>query len=79
MFTWPSYSSHTTPSTPWDMATISKMGHMIIVGLPIIRVQRHNLPVGLELPRATKVRDEATQGMASGWHIRSPAEGTWHP
>jgi hypothetical protein len=58
---------------------ISKMGHTIVVGLSIIRVRRHNPPFGLELPRVTRVRDEATQGMASGWHIRSPAEGTWHP
>jgi hypothetical protein len=33
-----SYSSHTTPSTLRDMGTISKMGHMIAVGLPMLRV-----------------------------------------
>jgi hypothetical protein len=31
---------------------------------------------GLELPRA---RDEATQRVASSWHIRCPIEGIWHP
>jgi hypothetical protein len=34
---------------------------------------------GSESPRATRARDEATQGVATSWHIQSPIEGTWHP
>jgi hypothetical protein len=67
------------PSTPRDMAIISKMGHMITVGLPMLRVRRRNPLDGSELPKATRARDEATQGVAGSWHIRSPIEGTWRP
>jgi hypothetical protein len=56
----PSYSSHTTPSTARDKATISKMGHTIVVGLPKLRVLRQNPPVGSALPRANRVRDKVT-------------------
>jgi hypothetical protein len=44
--------------------------------LATLRVQRRNPPVGSETPRATKVRDEATQRVANNWCIRSPIEGT---
>jgi hypothetical protein len=64
-FTCPSGSSHTTPSTPRVMAFVSKMGYTIVVGLPMLRVQRQNPPVGSEPPRVTRVRDEVTQRMAS--------------
>jgi hypothetical protein len=40
MSTRPSCYSHTMPSTPRDTATIFKMGHMIVVGLPMLRVRR---------------------------------------
>jgi hypothetical protein len=40
MFTHPSCSSDTMPSTLRAMTTISKMGHMIVVGLPMLMVQR---------------------------------------
>jgi hypothetical protein len=63
-----------TPSTPRDTTTVSK--HTIVVGLPMLRVQRRNLPVGSEPPRATRARYEATQGVASSWHNQSPIEGT---
>jgi hypothetical protein len=67
------------PSTPREMTTVSKMGHPIARGLPMLRVRRQNPSDGSEPPRAIRARDEATQGVASGWHIRSPIEGTQHP
>jgi hypothetical protein len=79
MFRCPSYSMHTTPSIVRDTTTVSKMGHTIAVGLPMLRVRRQNLPVGLEPPIATRVRDEATKRVANSWCIRSPIEGTRHP
>jgi hypothetical protein len=79
MFTCQSCSSHTTPSTSKDTATISKMGHMIVVGLPMLRVRRRNLQVGSEPPRETRVRDKATQRLTSSWRIHSPIKETWHP
>jgi hypothetical protein len=54
-----------TPFTLRDTATISKMGHTIVVGLPMLRVRSQNPPVESEPPRATRVRDKVTQGMAS--------------
>jgi hypothetical protein len=55
------------------------MGHTIVVGLPVLRVRRQNPLVGSELLGATRARDEATQEVASDWHIRSPIEGIEHP
>jgi hypothetical protein len=77
-FRCPSGSSHTTPSTPKVMAFVSKMGHTIVMGLPMLRIQRQNPSVGSEPPRATRVRDEVTQRMPSNWRIRSPIRGTRH-
>jgi hypothetical protein len=74
-FTRPSYSSHTMPSTSRDTTTMSKTGHMIVVGLPMLRVLRQHPLVGSELPRATSARDEATQRMYNNWRIRGPIEG----
>jgi hypothetical protein len=59
------YSSCIMPSTSKDMATKSKMGHTITVGLSMLRVQRRNPPDGSEPPRTTRVRDEVTQGVAT--------------
>jgi hypothetical protein len=61
------------PSTARDMATISKMGHMIAMGLPKLRVLKQNPLDGLAPPRANKVRDKVTQRVASSWHIRGPS------
>jgi hypothetical protein len=72
-------SSHDTPSTSWDTTTISKMGPIIAEGPANLRVPRQNPPVRLKPLRATRVRDEATQRVASIWCIRGPTEGTWHP
>jgi hypothetical protein len=72
-------SSRVTPSTLRDTTTISKMGHMIIVGPPMLRVHRQNPLDGSEPPRATRVRDEATQGVATTWNLWSPIEETWYP
>jgi hypothetical protein len=47
------------------MTTISKMGHMIIVGLLMLRVLRQNPSDGSVQPRANIARDEETQGVAS--------------
>jgi hypothetical protein len=79
MFTHPSCSSHIMPSTPRDTKAVSKIGHMITVGLPKFRVRRQNPSDESEPPRATRVRDEATQGVDSSWHIPSPIDGTWCP
>jgi hypothetical protein len=54
-----------TPFILRDTATISKMGHTIIVGLPMLMVRSQNPPVGSEPPRASRVRDKVTKGMAS--------------
>jgi hypothetical protein len=67
------------PSTSWDMATVSKMGHTIAVGLPMLRVLRKSPPVGSAPPRANIARDKATQSVASSWHTRGPSFGTHHP
>jgi hypothetical protein len=47
--------------------------------MPKLKAQMRNLPIGLEPPRATRVRDEVTQGVASSWCTQSPIEGTRHP
>jgi hypothetical protein len=56
------------PSIMKDMATVSKTGHTIIVGLPKLRVIRQNPPVRSAPPRANRARDIATQRVASSWH-----------
>jgi hypothetical protein len=61
------------------MATYRKQVPRLPWGLPKLRVQRRNSPVGSEPLRATRARDEAIQGVASSWCIRSPIEGTQHP
>jgi hypothetical protein len=76
MFTRPSYSLHTMPSTSRDTTTVSKMGHTIAVGLPKHRVIRQNPPVRSAPSRETRARDKATQMVASSWHTRGPFEGT---
>jgi hypothetical protein len=58
---------------------VSKTGHMIIMGLPILRVRRRNPPDTSETHRATRVRDKVTQRVASNWHIWSPIEGSRCP
>jgi hypothetical protein len=62
MFTRPSCSSHTMPSTPRDTATVSKMGYTIVIDLPMLRVRRQNPSIGSELSRTHRVRDEMTRG-----------------
>jgi hypothetical protein len=47
----------------------------LLRGLPTLRVPRQNTPVKSELPRATRVTDQATQRVASIWHIWGPAGG----
>jgi hypothetical protein len=78
MFTCPAYSSHTTPSTSRDMTTVSKMGHMIVVGLPKLKVLRQNPPDGSVSPKVNRVRDKVTQRVASSWYTRGPSERTQH-
>jgi hypothetical protein len=41
------------------------MGHTIIVGLPTLRVQRQTPLDMSETPKATRVRDEVTQEVAT--------------
>jgi hypothetical protein len=52
---------------------------MIAEGPAMLSVPRQNLPIRLELPKATKVRDEATQRVANIWHIRGSIERTRDP
>jgi hypothetical protein len=68
MLTRPTYSSHTTPSTTWDTATISKMGHMIVVGLQKLRDLRQNPSVGSMPSTPNRARDKATHSVAGSWH-----------
>jgi hypothetical protein len=59
------------------MATISEMGPTIIVGSAKAQGSKVKPIDGLELPRATRARDEATQRMtrrfpslpSMGWHL----------
>jgi hypothetical protein len=44
-------------------------------GLPKLRVLRQNLPVRSAPPRANRVRDKATQRVASSWHFLGPHLG----
>jgi hypothetical protein len=55
------------------------MGPMIVVGLLKLRVRRQNPPVESVMPRANRVREKATQRVASSWHTWRPIEGTRHP
>jgi hypothetical protein len=44
----------------------------------MLKVPSQNPPVGSEPPRATRVRDEVTQRVASIWRIQGSIEGTQH-
>jgi hypothetical protein len=79
MFTHHPNSSHDALATPWDMATISKIGPRNIVGLQQVRVLTQNPPVGSVPPRVNRAKDKVTQRVASSWCIRGPIEGTRHP
>jgi hypothetical protein len=70
---------HIMPSTAWDIATISKMGPIIVVGLLKLRVQRQNPPVGSVPHRANTTSDKVTQRVPIIWHTGDPIEGTQHP
>jgi hypothetical protein len=48
-----------------NMATVSKMGPMTVVGSAKAQGSKVKPVNGSELPRATRVRDEATQRMAN--------------
>jgi hypothetical protein len=48
-----------------------KMGHMIVVGLPKLRLLRKNPSVGSAPPRANRTRDKATQRVVSSRHTRA--------
>jgi hypothetical protein len=59
-------SSHIMPITiAWDTTTVSKIGPMIVVGLPKLRVLRQNPPPGSTPPRANRGKDKATQRVVS--------------
>jgi hypothetical protein len=51
--------------TSRDTATVSKMGPMIVMGLPKLRGLSQNPPAGSAQPRAKRVRDKVTQRVAS--------------
>jgi hypothetical protein len=52
-----------------DTETVSKMG------LPKLRFLRKNPLAGSALPRANRMRDKATQRMASNWRYLRPHQG----
>jgi hypothetical protein len=61
MFTRLPVSSYDMPTTKaWDMATITKMGTMIAMGMLELRVPKQNMSIELAPPRANKARDKAT-------------------
>jgi hypothetical protein len=57
-------SSCGTPYTSWDTTTVSKTSPMIAMGCNKAQGLKENPSVGSEPPKATRVRDEATQGRA---------------
>jgi hypothetical protein len=76
MFTRLPDSSHVVPAkTAQDMTTIYQTGPMIVVSLPKLKILRQNPPVGSAPPRANKVRDKATQMVASSWRYPGPHRG----
>jgi hypothetical protein len=67
------YSSHIMPATiAQDMVVISQMGPMIAEGPTKLKVSRQTSLVGSALPRANRVRDKETHGMASSWQFLGP-------
>jgi hypothetical protein len=78
MFTCPCCSSHTMPSTSKDMVVISKMGHTITVGLPMLRFKGETRQSGQSHPeqpgRGTK-RHKGGQQLAHS----EPHVGARHP
>jgi hypothetical protein len=76
MFTCLPDSSHIVPATTaWDMTIVSKMGPMIAVGLPKLRVPRQNPPTGSACSRANRARDKVTQMVVSSWHYPGTHRG----
>jgi hypothetical protein len=75
MFACLSNTSHDVPTTLWDMINISKMGPMIVEWPAKLKVQRQNPPVGSASPRANRMRDKVTQGMANSGHFLGPHRG----
>jgi hypothetical protein len=65
-------SSHIMPSLTRYMETVSKMGPMIAMDLLELRVPRQNPPVGSTPPRAHRMRDKATQRVASNQRYLGP-------
>jgi hypothetical protein len=65
-------SSYDAPATSRDMATVSKIGPMIVKGPAKLRVLRQNPPVESALLRANRARDKFTQRAASSWKFLWP-------
>jgi hypothetical protein len=55
------------------------MDRTIAEGPVKLRVPRQNQPVEAEPLRANRVRDKATQGVASSWHFLGPYRGDITP
>jgi hypothetical protein len=69
-------SSHDAPYTSREYGqAISKTDPMIVMGSVKAQGSKVKPVNGLEPPRATRARDEATQRVALSRHIRSPVEG----
>jgi hypothetical protein len=62
-----------------NMATVSKTGPTITVGSAKAQGSKVKPVYGSELPRATRVRDEATQRMTNILAHPVPHLGAWHP
>jgi hypothetical protein len=58
---------------------VSKMGPAIAMGSMKVQGSKVKQVNGSEPPRAIGVRDEATQRVATSWHIRRPTDGTRRP
>jgi hypothetical protein len=65
------------PYTSWVYGQdVSEMGPTIVVGSSKVQALKVKPVNGSEPPRATRARDEATQRVATNWHIQSPIEGS---
>jgi hypothetical protein len=66
-------SSHDAPYTSWEYGqAVSKMGHMIAVGVCKSSGLEGETRQWVRAARAIRARDKVTQRVATSWHIWSP-------
>jgi hypothetical protein len=76
MFTRLPYSSYIASATiARDMAIVSQIGPTIAEGPAKLMVLRQNSLVRSVPPKENRVRDKATQRVASSWHFLGPHQG----